>query len=130
MRGEHTLQKAFYRTGGYLKRKAPTILTCAGAIGVVGTSVLTAKATTKVSKLLEQATEEKGEKLTVWETIDISLPSYFPALLAGTATIACIFGANVINKRRQATLLSAYGMLDQVYKEYRAKVNDIYGPRR
>ena len=54
-------------------------------------------------------------------------PAYIPAALVGVSTIACIFGANALNKHQQASLMSAYAMLDTSYKEYRAKVKDLYG---
>lgn len=124
------LEKAAMKTGGVLKHKAPTVLTCLGAVGVVGTSILTAKGATKASVLLKQATDEKGEKLTTLEAINVALPVYIPAIISGVATITCIFGAHTLSKHHQASLISAYGILDQSYKEYKAKVEDLYGPRR
>ena len=111
----------------FLKRNASTILTCVGAVGVVATSVMAVKATPKALTLIENATEEKGEKLTKWETIKVAGPTYIPAALTGLATIACVFGSNVINKHQQASLMSAYALLDSSYKEYRDKVDELYG---
>lgn len=99
MRGEN-LQKLALRSKGFVKRNSPTILTCAGAVGVVATAVLTAKAATKASKILEQAKAEKGEKLTALEAINATLPVYLPAILSGAATITCIFGANILNHKK------------------------------
>ena len=47
--------------------------------------------------------------------------------MTGATTIACIFGANILNKRNQASLASAYALLDSTYKKYRAKVDELYG---
>lgn len=127
MRGEDYLQKLALRSRGFVKRNSPTILTCVGVVGVVATSVLTAKAATKASHILEEARAEKGEDLTAFETINVALPIYLPAILSGAATITCIFGANAINKQKQASLVSAYGLLDQSYKEYKKKVEELYG---
>jgi hypothetical protein len=121
------LQKTFYKSKGYIKHKSPTILTCIGAAGVVGTAVMTAKATTKANLILEQAEKEKGEKLTNLEKVNAALPVYLPTIMVGAATITCIFGANVLNKRKQASLVSAYGLLDKTYKDYRKKVEEYYG---
>jgi hypothetical protein len=85
------------------------------------------KATPKAIRLCEQAEEAKGEKLTKFETIKTAGPVYIPTILTGSATIACIFGANVLNKRKQAALMSAYALLDSSYKEYKEKVNELYG---
>lgn len=117
----------YSRSAQFLKRKSPTILTCVGAAGVVVTSISTAKAATKASKLLDLAKEEKGEELTKLEKVNVALPVYIPTILFGAATITCIFGANILNQKRQATLISAYGLLDRSYKEYKQKVDELYG---
>lgn len=111
----------------FLKRNSSTILTSIGAIGVVATSIMAVKATPKAIKLLEEAKEEKGENLTKLEKVKVAAPVYIPSILIGASSIACIFGANALNKRSQASLMSAYALLDNSYKEYKNKVNDIYG---
>ena len=111
----------------FVKRNSATILTCLGAGGVVATAVLTAKAAPKAVKLLEEAKEEKGEELTVVEKVTTVAPVYIPAIVMGASTITCIFGANALNKRTQASLMSAYALLDQSYKQYTSKVKELYG---
>lgn len=111
----------------FLKRNSSTILTCVGGVGVVATVALAIKETPKALTLLEQAEEEKGEELTVLETIKVAGPVYIPTVLAGTATIACIVGANVLNKRQQASMVSAYALLDRTYKDYKKKAIELYG---
>lgn len=111
----------------FLKRNSATILTCVGGVGVVATAVMAVKATPKALQVIEQATEEKGEELTKLEIVKVAGPSYIPAVLIGAATLTCIFGANTLNKRQQASIMSAYALLDKSYKEYRKKVEDLYG---
>lgn len=111
----------------FLKHHAPTILTVAGSAGVVVTSVMAVKATPKALRLLEEVKQEKGEDLTTLEVVVTAAPVYIPALLVGASTIACIFGANILNKRHQAALMSAYALLDQSYKDYKKKVDELYG---
>lgn len=111
----------------FLRRNSSTILTCIGAVGVVATTVMAVKATPKALNLIEDAKEEKGEELTKWETVKVAGPAYIPAVISGAATIACIVGSNVINKRQQASLMSAYALLDNSYKEYKKKVDELYG---
>ena len=111
----------------FIKRNASTILTCLGAAGVVATAVLAVKETPKAMSLLDDAREEKGDKLTVLEKVLVAGPTYAPAVITGAATIACIFGSNVISKRQQATLMSAYALLDSSYREYKNKVDELYG---
>ena len=106
---------------------ASTILTCIGAIGVIATGIVTAKTVPKASKLLEKAAEEKGEELTTIEKIKTAGSVYIPAIAIGASTIACIFGANILNKRTQSSLASAYALIDNSFKEYRSKVKELYG---
>lgn len=108
-------------------RRSSVILTCLGAAGVIGTSVLTAKATPKAVALLQEAEVEKGEALTTVEKVKVATPSYIPSIVMGAATIACIFGANTLSKRSQASLASAYALLERSYREYQNKVKELYG---
>lgn len=111
----------------FLKKNASTILTCAGGTGVIATSIMAVKATPKALTLLENAKEEKGEDLTKLEKVKVAGPAYLPAVLMGASTIACIFGANILNQRQQAALMSAYALLDNSYKDYKKKVEELYG---
>lgn len=111
----------------FIKRNASTILTCIGGAGVVVTSVMAVRATPKALWLIEDAKEAKGDELTKTETVRAAAPAYIPTVLVGASTIACIFGANVLNHRKQASMMSAYALLDSSYKEYRAKVGELYG---
>ena len=121
------MQKLFYRSTLYFKRHTSTILTCIGAAGVVATAVMAVKVTPKAIHLLEEATDEKGEELTKLEVVRVVGPVYIPAAAVGISTIACIFGANVLNHRNQAVLTSAYAMLEQSFKRYREAAKSVYG---
>lgn len=111
----------------FVKRNSATILTCVGAVGVIATTVTAVKATPKAIMLLEKAKEEKGEELTKIETVKIAAPVYIPTMVLGVSTLACIFGANLLNKKAQASLMSAYALVDSGYKDYRKKVDELYG---
>lgn len=111
----------------FFKRNASTILTCVGGIGVVATAVVAVKDTPKAMQIIEKKTEEKGEDLTTIEKIKVAGPVYIPAVTIGVSTLTCIFGANTLNKRTQASLMSAYALLDSSYKEYKNKVEEMYG---
>jgi hypothetical protein len=114
-----------------LKKSAPTILTCIGAVGVVTTAVFTAKATPKAIERVNRAKSvkmaEKGENLTRMETIGACWTCYAPAAIAGIATIGSIFGANALNKRQQASLMAAYAFLDRSFREYKNSVKEVFG---
>lgn len=111
----------------FLKRHASTILTCVGCAGVVATTITAVKATPKALQLLDEAKKEKGEELTRIEKIKIAGPNYIPSILIGAGTIACIFGANIMSKKQQAALVSAYTLVDSSYKEYKQKLKELYG---
>lgn len=111
----------------FFKRHGATILTCAGGVGVIATTVTAVKATPKAMRLIEDAEKEKGEELSKWETVKVTGKTYVPTILLGAGTLACIFGANVMNKKQQAALVSAYTLIDSSYKEYKQKLKELYG---
>lgn len=112
----------------FVKKNASTILTCCGAVGVVATTVTAVHATPKALGLIETRKEELDvEKLPVDELVKTTWKCYIPSALIGLGTITCIFGANALNKRTQAALISAYSLLDSSYKEYKEQVASLYG---
>lgn len=114
-----------------MKKISPTVLSCIAVVGVVGTAITTAQSTPKAMKLCESlrlervnACEEEPTKL---EYLKECWHCYIPSILIGSATIVCILGANGLNKRQQASLISAYALLDQTYRDYKAKTKELYG---
>ena len=116
-----------HHTRLFLNRNASTILTGLGGVGVVVTSVLAVKATPKAMALLQEVNLESEEPLTKLEVVKVAAPAYIPAAIVGVSTIACIFGANILSKRSQAALTSAYALLDSSYKDYKKKVIEMQG---
>lgn len=111
-----------------LRKASPTILTCLGAIGVVGTAVLSVQATPKAMVLIKAKKDEvKTDKLTPQELIEATWKCYIPPVLVGASTIACIIGIGVLDKRNQAALSSAYAMVNESYKQYRQAAKKVYG---
>lgn len=123
----NTMQKVINRSGQFVKRNSSTILTILGAAGVIATAVTAVKATPKALRLIEEAKEAKGEELTKLEVVKTTAVCYIPTTVICAATLACMFSANILDKKHQAALTSAYAMLDQSYKKYRAKVKELYG---
>lgn len=135
--------------GDWLKKNDSTILTCLGAGGVVATVALAIKATPKALDKIQCAQVDKGEeilhklregaleksdagyilpKLTAIETLQACWKEYLPTVAVGTGSLICIFGANVLSRRQQASLASAYAALESAYQGYRRKVCSILGP--
>lgn len=138
MKGTSKMNGLLCKSKSYLKRSSPTILTCVSVIGVVATTVMAVRATPKVMRLIEQSEVEKSLKLgqgsesldgelTPLEVVQLTWKCYIPAALVGLSTIACIFGANALNQRQQASLTSAYALVNSSYKEYKSKLKELYG---
>lgn len=112
----------------WIRKNASTILTCVSAVGMVGTVVLAVRATPKAMRACTDAQVEKGRtQLTKLEVAKAAAPAYLPTIAAGTGTLICLFGANVLSRRQQASLISAYAALDQAFADYRTKVISFGG---
>lgn len=110
-----------------LRRHAPTILTVISIIGVGATIAVTIHDTPLALKRINDAEKEKGEELTKFEVIRVSAPAYIPTAITASATITCILGANILNQKSQAALVSAYGLLSDQFNRYRNAITDTYG---
>lgn len=95
----------------FFKRNSSMMLTVLGCVGVVATGILSARAASKKE-------HDKSKNIVV---------TYMPAVLTGTATIMCICGSQFLNHNQQASMVSAYALLDQSYRDYRRKLKEIYG---
>lgn len=125
------ISRCFASMQSYTRRNAPTILTALGMAGVVTTAVMAVKDSKKAEVLICKRNEYKidkyGEELTFSEKVISATPAYLPTMISGVATMSCIYGANMINKNRQAMLLSAYGYLNNCFTEYKDAVKELYG---
>lgn len=114
-----------------LKRASPTILSCIATIGTVATAVLAVRATPKAliscSNLDVEHFENGKDDPTPAEYLKVAWKPYIPAVAVGLGTIVCILSANGLNRKQQATITSAYVLLENAYKEYKNKLKDIYG---
>ena len=124
-------------------KNSPTILTALGAAGVISTAVLAVKATPEALHLLEEERIkrwdadvdglETGEPIrmaTGLEMVKIAWKPYIPAVLVGSAAVACIIGANTIGLRRNAALMSIYTLTEKALTEYQAKVVEVVGEHK
>lgn len=131
MKGTSKLRHAYCRSGKMLKNHSPTILSIIGVVGVIGTAVLAVRATPKALERIraDSRTNHNGDPcaFTKKEAIASAWKCYIPAMLTGTATILCIMGANVLNRRQQASLASAYAFMQESYQNYRKAAKSVYG---
>ena len=110
-----------------MQKALSVILPTLSIIGIVGTSVLAAKAATKASKMISETEKEAERELTTSEKIKIAVPIFAPPVAVGLVTAGCVIGGQLLNHSQQASMVSAYGLLDQAYKKYRGKVCSTYG---
>lgn len=127
----------------FIEKHSSAILTGISIIGVGVTTGLTIRSTIKAVKTVEKEKQEK----TIFKIIyadnksyqapivpkfdkkDIFLMTwkeYIPVAISGLSTILCIIGIHNLNRRTQASLISAYALLDNTYKEYRKKIQEAY----
>ena len=133
------VNKYFKMATRVLKKRSPEILTGFGIAGMVTTTVLAVKATPKALILIQDAEIEKVDvqvkegkgpdelvkTLTPVEVVKVAWKPYIPAVLLGTASAACLIGANSVHARRHAALYSAYKLSETALTEYKDKVKEI-----
>lgn len=107
----------------FFRKYGGTILTCLSAIGVVGTAYLSGKAAIKAEKELETLDKDAPLK----EKAKVLAPIYTPTAAAGAATVLCMFGANGLSRKQQASMLAAGALMEQTYKKYRDKAEELIG---
>ena len=127
MKGNRLLKNIARDTASYLKLHSSTLLAIAGSAGVIATSVLTTKSTIKAVRIIDEAECERKEELNKREKILITATTYIPPLIMGTTTIVCIFASNILNKKQQSALISAYALVDNSFREYKKKLKELYG---
>lgn len=110
-----------------LKEVSPGILTALSIAGLIGTVALTIRATLKTNDILKKVEKEKGEKLTILETVQVSARPCAPAIVAGLGTSILMFSSHQISKMQIATLTAGYAALNQNYKKYMAKTKELLG---
>lgn len=121
--------------GALLRRNSSSILTGLGVAGSLTSAVLAVKATPRVIRKLDAAYLEKNgvefasqldglpvESLTKREVIAVAWRDYVPALGVEILTITSIIGAQSINLRRQATLVSLVGISETALREYQERM--------
>ena len=130
---------------------APEALTVVGSIGLVATTVVAMKATTRAEFILdtardrmdkvEQALDEHPDEYSKTDAIkDRSIiygqaavsfvKNYAPAVGLGVISIAAILAGMGLLKRRNAVLVAAYKGLEQSYRIYREHVTAEVGEEK
>lgn len=115
-----------------LDNNSPVILTGLAVAGVVSTAIFAGKATAEAAKKIQESENtEVGLRIkkTPQERAQLVWRLYLPAAGMGLATVACIIGAQSINSRRQAALISGFTIAETSLREYRDKVVELEGSK-
>lgn len=145
--------RSLHKVGFKLKKHSPEILVVTGVIGVVTSTVMACKATTKVNDIVtesketinkihdcvgkglhtsdgEEYTQEVANKdlaivytQTAWKFVKL----YGPSVLLGAASIGCMVGSNRILRKRNVALAAALTTVEKSFKDYRGRVIDRFG---
>jgi hypothetical protein len=121
-----------------LSRNAPAILTGLGVVGLVGTTALAIKATSDAKDDIRRAALERSDEIssfhpdefTRMEILEIVWKRYIPVALSCGVSIVCIIGAQTMNAKRIAALVSVYALSEQTLKEYQDKTLEVVGEKK
>lgn len=117
-----------------ISQNSPEILIGMGLAGMLSSTVLACKATPKVHEMIEKEKEirhlESEPELTKLEVVKMAWRPYVPAAIGYGISAACILGANSINSKRNATLLTAYKIGEKALSEYKDAVVEVIGEEK
>lgn len=137
----------FHNVARVVVKHAPTILTGAGTVGLVGTAVLASRATLTYKELIadevmvitdgpnlmkrnEHYTEEEFRKdriVCYSRIITKTVKHYAPTIALGVASVAAFWWSHSIQSKRIAGLAAAYTALDASYRKYKKSVASVIG---
>lgn len=125
------MKEQLRKVGTLISKNSPTILTGFAVAGLISTSVMAVRVTPKALRLLDLEREYRKKKqsptMNKRDIVKLTWKVYLPPVLLGSATIACIIGANSIGMRRNAALASVYSLTEATLKEYQNKVVETIG---
>lgn len=97
--------KEYINTGIiWVKRHSSTILTIAGVVGMIGTTIISVRNTPKAMRLIDIKEKELGRAVTVKEAVKETWKLYAAPVAMGSVSIACIFAGAKINAIRSAAV--------------------------
>lgn len=119
------------------------LLTILGVGGTIAIPFLATKAAKKVEEQKEMTLAKKEEKsadiseenyeapvsieLDKKEEIKIYAKAYAPTIAVTVGSIICVLGANLLNKKQQASIAAAYGLVSTGFNKYKSKVIEVLG---
>lgn len=140
-----------HRIGFKIKKASPEIMVVAGVVGVVASTVMACKATTKINDILEETRKQVDDVHNVLDSDVVSedeynnddakkdlaiiytqtgvklIKLYAPSVIVGALSITGILASHKILKKRNVALTAAYATIDRSFKEYRGRVVERFG---
>lgn len=147
----NTISRSAHKAGLKFKKHSPEIMVVAGVVGVVTSTVMACKATTKVNDILEETKKQVDDVHNVLESENVPAEEYTnedakkdlaiiytqtgvkliklygSAVLVGALSITGILASHRILKKRNVALTAAYATIDRSFKEYRGRVVERFG---
>lgn len=116
--------------GNWAKNNSPHIMVAVGLAGMIGAIVTAVKVTPKAKKLIDEATEEKGEKLTPVETVKAAWKCYIIPAGCFASGAACIIGSDIKNAKVNAGLMTSATVAETALRTYQEKVVETLGEQK
>lgn len=110
-----------------IKKNGSAILSVIGAIGTITTAYFSGRGMYRTLTLISNKEKKEKKELTKNEKIRIAIPNFLPAGGCVIATLTCILGVNILNKKQQEALSSAYLLVSSSFAQYRSKVKQLNG---
>jgi hypothetical protein len=113
-----------------IQEKSPVLLTGFAVAGVVGSVVLTVRATAMAVRKIDEFENKDNDlwvKSTFKEKVKLVWPYYIQPAVTSALTISAIVGAQSVNMRRQAALVGAFTLTETAFQEYKDNVIETLG---
>lgn len=107
----------------FIRQNSSTILTGLGIAGTVGIAVTATKAGMKTARKIDELKCDDPE-VSKKEIAKAVVPTYIPTVIMTGATIGCITGLYLTDKKKQAALVSACMLIQDRYNRFREAVDE------
>ena len=144
------MNECFNKVSFTAKKLGPEIMVIGGVVGVVGSTVMACRATTKINPILKEMKNDIDAVHTAMETEGVKekysqedankamgiiyaqagiklIKLYGPSVALGVLSITSILAGNNILRKRNVALAAAYTAVDKSFKEYRNRVVEKLG---
>ncbi len=114
----------------FVKANGPWLAVGFGLAAAFVAGVRAVQKTPEAVKNIEEKKEEKGEDLTVVETVKATWQCYLPSLIIFVLACCLIIGGQKATARRAAAFATAYSLSEEALKEYRTAAKEVLGEKK